>query len=90
MLESITDGIDFMNHLRNRGLISKDNIIALQCMTWRLKYKSIHDKLLNYARKMDKTLHFYTPTTQPGKYSILDVLAGALVTYSMGFDPCKR
>lgn len=77
VLESITDGIDFMNHIRNRGLISKDNIIALQCMMWRLNKKGIHDKLLNYARKMDKTLHFYTPTNQPGKYSILHVLAKA-------------
>ena len=58
-LEKITTALKLLDHLRNRCLLSRDNILFLQAMLYHARRIDLLNKLLEYGRTRGNTLHCY-------------------------------
>jgi hypothetical protein len=58
-LEKITTALDLFDHLRTRCLLSCDNILFLQAMLYHARRIDLLNKLLEYGRTREHTLHCY-------------------------------
>lgn len=64
----IKDPLDLFQHLRQRRILTSDNITYLQAMLWHTKRKDLHNKFVKFAKKRENILHFYAPKDKPGKF----------------------
>ncbi|BFZ09673.1 hypothetical protein BsWGS_12712 [Bradybaena similaris] len=55
----------FFTYLRERRMISRDNLLLLQAFLWHLDRKDLHEKAAEYARRVGDTLYFYAPKPSP-------------------------
>ncbi|XP_035829618.1 uncharacterized protein LOC106014045 [Aplysia californica] len=64
-LERLNTPEKFFVHLRERGMVSRDNLLLLQAFLWHLDRQDLHEMAADYARKVGDTLYFYTPKDDP-------------------------
>lgn len=65
-LEGITDALDYFNHLRQKDLLSMENICILEAFIWHLGRKDLYKKMVDFGRRFEKqTLYFYAPRDTP-------------------------
>lgn len=65
-LEGITDPLDYFNHLRQKDLLSMENICIIEAFIWHLGRKDLYKKMVEFGRDFEKqTLYFYTPRDTP-------------------------
>ncbi|KAJ8307285.1 hypothetical protein KUTeg_015369 [Tegillarca granosa] len=75
-LEGITDALDYFNHLRQKDLLSMENICILEAFIWHLGRKDLYKKMVDFGRRFEKqTLYFYAPRDTPGetRYSVTGI-----------------
>lgn len=66
VLEVINDGLDLFEHLKQKQILTRDNVVCLQAMLWHTKRKDLHNKFVQFARKRGNIVHFYAPNDKPG------------------------
>lgn len=64
-LSEIKDAGDFFTHLRNRRMITRDNLVVLQAMLFHLRRRDLQQKVVAYARQLENVVHFYCPSDTP-------------------------
>ena len=65
VLEHIKDPIDLFLHLRQRLILTRDNIVCLQAMLWHTGRKDLHNKFVKFAKKRGNIVHFFAPSDKP-------------------------
>lgn len=65
VLEVINDGLDLFEHLKQKQILTRDNVVCLQAMLWHTKRKDLHNKFVQFARKRGNVVHFYAPNDKP-------------------------
>ena len=58
-LEKITTALKLFDHLRNRCLLSRDNIMYLQSALYQIERIDLLTTLRKYAKARGNTLHCY-------------------------------
>lgn len=69
MLEAIKDPLDLFTHLRQKTILTRDNVVFLQAMLWHTKRKDLHNKFVKFAKERGNVIHFYVPNEKPGTYT---------------------
>lgn len=65
-LEKITTPLQLFKRMKGHGFLSRDNLIYLQKALMTIKRMDLVLKVVEYARQMGDTLHFYPAPDQPG------------------------
>lgn len=64
-MELINDPLDLFQHLRQRCILTRDNIVFLQAMLWHSRRKDLHNKFVKFAKKRGNIVHFFAPNDKP-------------------------
>ncbi|CAC5413455.1 unnamed protein product [Mytilus coruscus] len=65
VLEAIKDPLDLFTHLRQKTILTRDNVVFLQAMLWHTKRKDLHNKFVKFAKERGNVIHFYSPSEKP-------------------------
>lgn len=65
VLEAIKDPLDLFTHLRQKTILTRDNVVFLQAMLWHTKRKDLHKKFVKFAKERGNVIHFYSPSEKP-------------------------
>lgn len=67
-LEKITTPLELFRRMKGHRFLSRDNLIYLQKALMSIKRMDLVLKVVEYARQMGDTLHFYPASDQPGQF----------------------
>ncbi|XP_071113261.1 uncharacterized protein [Haliotis cracherodii] len=65
VLERLSTPQKFFTYLRERRMLSRDNLLLLQAFLWHVGRLDLHQVASDYARKVGSVLHFFSPDGQP-------------------------
>ncbi|XP_076106448.1 uncharacterized protein LOC143075073 [Mytilus galloprovincialis] len=65
VLEAIQDPLDLFTHLRQKRILTRDNVVFLQAMLWHTKRKDLYNKFVKFAKQRGNIVHFYSPSERP-------------------------
>ncbi|XP_067673886.1 uncharacterized protein [Haliotis asinina] len=65
VLERLSTPQKFFTYLRERRMLSRDNLLLLQAFLWHVGRLDLHQLASDYARKVGNVLHFFSPDGQP-------------------------
>ncbi|KAK7105281.1 uncharacterized protein [Littorina saxatilis] len=65
VLERMTTAEKLFSYLRQKRMISRDNLLLLQAFLWHVERPDLHQMAADFARRVGDTLYFYAPQPQP-------------------------
>ncbi|GFO26775.1 poly [ADP-ribose] polymerase [Plakobranchus ocellatus] len=66
-MERLTTAEEFFMCLKQRMMLTRDNLLVLQAFLTHLQRKDLREITEDYGRKIGNTLFFYEPPHQPGQ-----------------------